>query len=142
MQLQNTFDKNKIEADLKKKEQEQKSTKSIILGALRKISGGSRKNSKVILLYSDTKYLIDIPKKGTEIGVTNKRGAFKLSWSTCGLVRTETEDDSDVTVFSAPPTPPSTPAVQERKRTPVNPNLIIVLTICTFIHRCLQILHY
>ena len=63
MQLQNTFDKNKIEADLKKKEEEQKSTKSIILGALRKISGGSRKNSKVILLYSDTKYFIDIPKK-------------------------------------------------------------------------------
>ena len=50
MQLQNTFDKNKIDADLKKKEEEQKSTKSIILGALRKISGGSRKNSKVILM--------------------------------------------------------------------------------------------
>ena len=63
MQLQNTFDKNKIEADLKKKEEEQKSTKSIILGALRKISGGSRKNSKVILIHSDTKYFIDIPKK-------------------------------------------------------------------------------
>ena len=93
MQLQNTFDKNKIEADLKKKEEEQKSTKSIILGALRKISGGSRKNSKVILMYSDMTQNISLifPKKGTEIGVTNKRGAFKLSWSTCGLVRTETD---------------------------------------------------
>merc|ERR1711997_572070 len=45
-QLQNTFDKNKLESDLKKKEEEQKSTKEIIFGALRKISGGSRKNSK------------------------------------------------------------------------------------------------
>ena len=50
LQLQNTFDKSKIESDLKKKEEDQKSTKSIILGALRKISGGSRKSSKVICL--------------------------------------------------------------------------------------------
>ena len=47
MQLQNTFDKAKLDSDLKKKEEEQKSTKEIIFGALRKISGGSRKNSKV-----------------------------------------------------------------------------------------------
>ena len=47
LQLQNTFDRSKIEADLKKKEEDQKSTKAIILGALRKISGGSRKSSKV-----------------------------------------------------------------------------------------------
>merc|ERR1712001_149184 len=45
-QLQNTLDKAKMDPDLKKKEEEQKSTKAIILGALRKISGGSRKNSK------------------------------------------------------------------------------------------------
>merc|ERR1711874_649033 len=86
-QLQNTFDKNKIEADLKKKEEEQKSTKSIILGALRKISGGSRKNSKEQKLESPTK---EAP-------------------SSCPGPH----------VVCAPPTPPSTPAVQERKRTPV-----------------------
>merc|ERR1712110_2151 len=45
-QLQNTFDKSKLESDLKNKEEEQKSTKEIIFGALRKISGGSRKSSK------------------------------------------------------------------------------------------------
>merc|ERR1711997_626834 len=45
-QLQNTIDKAKLDSDLKKKEEEQKSTKEIIFGALRKISGGSRKNSK------------------------------------------------------------------------------------------------
>ena len=45
-QLQNTFDKSLIDKDLKKKE-EDKSAKSFIFGALRKISGGSRKTSKV-----------------------------------------------------------------------------------------------
>ena len=44
-QLQNTFDKSLIDKDLKKKE-EDKSAKSIIFGALRKISGGSRKTSR------------------------------------------------------------------------------------------------
>ena len=44
-QLQNTFDKSLIDKDLKKKE-EDKSPKAIIFGALRKISGGSRKTSK------------------------------------------------------------------------------------------------
>merc|ERR1719336_690426 len=44
-QIQSTFDKNLIEKDLKKKEEE-KSAKTIIFGALRKISGGSRKSSK------------------------------------------------------------------------------------------------
>ena len=42
---QNTFDKNTIEKDLKKNEEE-KSAKTFIFGALRKISGGSRKSSK------------------------------------------------------------------------------------------------
>lgn len=44
-QAQNTFDKNTIEKDLKKNEEE-KSAKTFIFGALRKISGGSRKSSK------------------------------------------------------------------------------------------------
>ena len=43
---QNTFDKSTIEKDLKKNEEE-KSAKTFIFGALRKISGGSRKSSKV-----------------------------------------------------------------------------------------------
>jgi len=44
-QAQNTFDKSTIEKDLKKNEEE-KSAKTFIFGALRKISGGSRKSSK------------------------------------------------------------------------------------------------
>ena len=46
---QNTFDKSVIEKDLKKSEEE-KSAKTFIFGALRKISGGSRKSSKVSFL--------------------------------------------------------------------------------------------
>ena len=49
LKAQNTFDKSVIEKDLKKSEEE-KSAKTFIFGALRKISGGSRKSSKVSFL--------------------------------------------------------------------------------------------
>merc|ERR1712106_739169 len=45
-QIQNSFDKTKVDKDLKIKEEEDKSTKALIFGALRKLSGGSRKSSK------------------------------------------------------------------------------------------------
>jgi len=45
-QIQNQFDKTIIEKDLKTKEEEEKSTKALIFGALRKLSGNSRKSSK------------------------------------------------------------------------------------------------
>ena len=47
IQINNQFDKTKIDKDLKKKEEEEdKSTKALIFGALRKLSG--RKSSKQV----------------------------------------------------------------------------------------------
>merc|ERR1719499_1415226 len=45
-QIHNQFEKTKVDKDLKKKEEEEKSAKGLIFGALRKLSGTSRKNSK------------------------------------------------------------------------------------------------
>merc|ERR1711997_587278 len=93
-QLQNTIDKAKLDSDLKKEEEEQKSTKEIIFGALRKISGGSRKNSK--------EQKVEAPKSESPSGGASP-GTFLAP---------------DCSSVCPPPPVPASPS-QERTRTPV-----------------------
>ena len=106
LQLQNTFDKSKIESDLKKKEEDQKSTKSIILGALRKISGGSRKSSKVIFFS-----VVSFPMTRD----------FPLQEQSCQSPSPEVPPPAPLRVEAelSPPAPASVSTSQERNRTPV-----------------------
>jgi len=97
-QIQSTFDKNLIEKDLKKKEDE-KSAKSIIFGALRKISGGSRKSSKEAKTAQEecTSNTISEPSVTPALPLTPEL----------------------LTINNLPQTPPPSPAEEVRKRTPV-----------------------
>ena len=72
-----------MDPDLKKKEEEQKSTKEIIFGALRKISGGSRKNSKVqknsFNIFTAELRHINLSSPGTESGSSEISLPFRWS---------------------------------------------------------------